>query len=158
MNVPLMFRIPGREPAVRTDVAALTDVPATLLASVGEVPPAGALPGRDLLAEGAEHEASRIYLSTFGTANQFRFALIEGQYKMVISQGDGIWEGRLTRIGRDNINLTAGAPQVAKGMREQLMQIRAEMLKHTPAVTQELDAEERAALSALGYLSEDESP
>jgi choline-sulfatase len=158
VHVPLLFRVPGRAPAERSELATLADVAVTLLAAVGSDPGSAGIPGRDLLADGASDAASSLYVSTFGTANLLRFALLEGEYKMEISEGDQIWKGRLTRIGHDEVDLTVGAPQIASALRGRLMDLREQMKQGMPPIIQELDDDEKAALSALGYVSEDAAP
>ncbi|MFQ5416154.1 MAG: sulfatase [Myxococcota bacterium] len=152
VRVPLMIRVPGRPPAVRTDVAALTDLPKTLLSAVGATAPVPPLAGRDLLGDGAENSESRPYMANLIGATGIRFGIVEGEYKLVITMRDGVWDGRLTRRGRDAIDLAGAAPQVAAPMRKHLKQIRARVSQGPSEVRQDLSTQDRDALRALGYL------
>jgi arylsulfatase len=152
VRVPLLFRLPGRKPQRRDDVAALSDVLPTLVAAVGEAPIDPAPPGRDLLAPGAEKSASRPYLATLGGSSRPRFGLVEGDYKLVISERNGVWDGRLTRRGRGGIDLSAAAPQIAGRMRKRLKRIQSRMERGRAETRQELSQEEREHLRALGYV------
>jgi hypothetical protein len=83
-----------------------------------------------------------------------RFGLIEGDYQFVVSERDGVWDGRLTRRGRDEVDLTAAAPQIAKPMRQRLKRMHARMARSRAEVRQVLSEQERAGLRALGYVDE----
>ena len=151
VRVPLWLRVPGVRPARRTDVATLLDLHTTLLglAAVGATEPGAA--GRDLLAPGAAEHSSRLYLATLGGSNEARYGWIEDGYKYVVTFRDGVWQGQLFRLGRDQIDLAAPAPQIAASMREKLAEFREQMLRPAPVVRQELSEEDRARLRALGY-------
>jgi arylsulfatase A-like enzyme len=152
VRVPLFFRVPGRQPARRDDVAALTDVLPTLMAAVCEEPTEPAPAGRDLLAPGAATAASRPFLATLGGSRVPRFGLVEGEYEFVVSERDGVWDGRLTRRGHGEVDLAAAAPQIAGPMRRRLNHIRARMTRGRAELRQELSAQERESLRALGYV------
>ena len=97
--------LPGARPEanrVRDDVAALTDVLPTLVAALSDVPLEPAPPGpRPAGSRRRRREASRPYLATLGGSRRLRFGLVEGDYKLVLSKRDGVWDSRLTRRGRD---------------------------------------------------------
>ncbi|MEE2679059.1 MAG: sulfatase-like hydrolase/transferase [Myxococcota bacterium] len=155
--VPLWFRMPGKEPERRSDVASLLDVAPTLQSQVLDLPsPAGA-PGRDLLAPGASERPSTVYLATLQGSRVPRIGVVEGGFKYRAELGaDGSWRGRLNRRGDDSVDLTAPAPQVAGQLRERLE----ELLKRyaaAPAPPTALDAKDREHLEALGYLGGDEA-
>jgi len=152
VRVPLLFRLPGRKPMRRDDVAALTDVLPTLVAAVGEAPIEPAPAGRDLLAPGAESAASRPFLATLGGSRVPRFGLVEGEYTFVISERDGVWDGRLTRRGHGELDLAAAAPQIAGPMRRRLNHIRSRMQRGRAELRQDLSSQERENLRALGYV------
>jgi arylsulfatase len=152
VRVPLLFRLPGQKPVRRDDVASLTDVLPTLVAAVNDVPIDPAPPGRDLLAPGAANVASRPYLATLGASHSVRFGLVEGDYKLVVSERDGVWDGRLTRRGREEIDLTAAAPQITGPMRKRLKRIHSRMTRGRAEVRQELSRGERENLRLLGYV------
>ena len=156
VRVPLLFRLPGRKPVRRDDVAALTDVLPTLVAAVSDVPIEPAPRGRDLLAPGAANAVSRPYLATLGGSRRLRFGLVDGDYKLVLSERDGVWSSRLTRRGRGELDLAAAAPQITGPMRKRLQRIRARMARGRAEVRQELSAQERENLRALGYVDEPE--
>jgi arylsulfatase len=158
VRVPLLFRIPGRAPERRDDVASLLDVLPTLLAAVSGAPPDPAPPGRNLLAPGAAAAASRPYLATLGASRVTRFGLVEGDYMLVVSERDGVWDGQLTRRGHDAVDLAAAAPQITQPMRRRLKRVHARMARGRAEVRQELSEQERENLRALGYLDEPETP
>jgi arylsulfatase A-like enzyme len=158
VRVPLLFRVPERSPARRDDVASLADVLPTLMAALGATPLDPPPPGRDLLAPDAARGASRAFMATLGGARTPRYGLVDGDYKFVISERDGIWDGRLSRRGRDEVDLAAAAPQIAARMRKRLMRIRARMGSGRSEVVQELSEQDRESLRALGYVEEPAAP
>ncbi len=149
VRVPLMLRIPGRAPARREDLVSLVDLLPTLLRVLGYEAPAPGR-GRDLLAEGAEAAASVPYLANLAGGRLPRRALVDGDFKLVTTLRDGIWRGALYRSGRENTDLAAAAPQVARELRARLDALRAEleMRGETPQL---LGEEDRRRLEALGY-------
>jgi arylsulfatase A-like enzyme len=151
VRVPLWLRVPGISPTRRDDVATLLDLHATLrsLAEVGANQPRA--PGRDLLAPDAPERASPLYLATLWGSNETRFGWIEDGFKYVVTFRDGVWNGELFRLGRDEIDLAAPAPQIAASMREKLAVFRERMLRPAPVVRPELSEQDRAQLRALGY-------
>jgi arylsulfatase A-like enzyme len=151
VRVPLWLRVPGEAPARRDDVATLLDLHATLraLAAAGASPPGA--PGRDLLARGAAQGSSRLYLATLWGSNEARYGWIEDGYKYVVTFRDGVWQGQLFRLGGDQVDLAAPAPQIAASMREKLAVFREELLRPAPVVRPELSEQDRAQLRALGY-------
>lgn len=150
VRVPLWLHVPGVAPARRDDVATLLDLHATLRGLGGGSIPAAAS-GRDLLAPGAAEQASRVYLATLRGSNQARLGWIEDGYKYVVTYRDGVWQGQLFRLGSDDVDLAAPAPQIAASMRERLALFREQMLRLAPIVRQELSEEDRANLRVLGY-------
>jgi len=152
VRVPLMIRKPGVRHELRRDVAALTDLPATLWNALGEAPLASPFPGRALLAPGAETGASRPYLATLGAATHARYGLVEGDYKLVLTQRDGVWEPRLTRRGRDDVDVLAEAPQIARPMGRRLKRIHDRAAEGPAEVVQPLSDDVREQLRGLGYV------
>jgi arylsulfatase A-like enzyme len=155
LHVPLMFRVAGRRPERRDDVASLTDVFHTLLTASSDVPLEFETTGRDLLAPNADRTPSRAYFASLGASRQLRYGLIDGEYRLVISERDGIGDALLTRRAND-VDLTAAAPQITKTMRRRLNRIRARMARGRKETRQDLTDEERAGLEALGYIGETE--
>jgi len=153
VRVPLLFRVPGREPAQRTDVASLLDVLPTLVAALDASPIATPGPGRDLLAPDAEAESSRPYFATLGGSRGTRFGFVEGKFKLVISERDGVWDAELTQVGGNGTDMAAAAPQIAGPMRRRLKQIRS-MIVRARESRREISDEERENLRALGYVDE----
>ena len=129
-----------------------------LVAALSATPLDPRPPGRDLLAPDAANAASRPYMATLGGSLRMRFGLVDGDYKFVISEREGVWDGRLTRRGRDEVDLAAAAPQIASRMRQRLKHIRARMARGRAEVRQELSEQERESLRALGYVEEPETP
>jgi arylsulfatase len=150
VRVPLWLRIPGVDSERRDDVATLLDLHATLRALAGAAS-ADAGSGRDLLAPEAAQRSSRVYLATLRGSNVARLGWIEDGYKYVVAYRDGVWHGQLFRLGRDDVDLAAPAPQIAASMREKLAVFREQMLRPAPIVRQELSEEDRANLRVLGY-------
>jgi len=155
VRVPLLFRVPGRAPERRDDVASLTDVFPTLLAAVDAGDPETLPEGRDLLAPGAEGSQTRAYFASLGGSRRLRHGLIDGEYRLVVSKRDDVWDARLTRRGSDT-DLTAAAPQIAKPLRKRLHRIRKRLAQGRDEIRQELSEEERRSLEALGYVDEPE--
>jgi hypothetical protein len=92
-----------------------------------------------------------VYLATLRGSNQARLGWIEDGYKYVVTHRDGVWQGQLFRLGGDDVDLAAPAPQIAALMRERLASFREQMLRPAPIVRQELSEEDRANLRVLGY-------
>jgi arylsulfatase len=151
VRVPLMIRAPGIAPGRRDDVASLIDVFPTLLSRLPDPVIDPALGGRDLFARDARQHASSPYLETLGAARERRFGLVDGEFKFVVTESDGRSTGRLTRRGRDEVDLVAAAPQIARQMRVRLEARRREIERGPPETRQELEAEARERLRALGY-------
>jgi arylsulfatase len=154
VQVPLMIRIPGTPPARRSDLVSLVDLYPTLLQRVAGVAPDGDAPGRDLLATGAESRGSRPYLANLAGGDVPHYGLVEGEFKFVIHLRDGVWDGALYRRGREDADLAAGAPQIARAMRGRLEALR-EGLAQRAETRQHLSEQDLERLRALGYAGED---
>ena len=152
VHVPLWFRLPGMAPARRDDLASLLDVHPTLTRRfLGEMP--GTTTGRDLF--GDAREPRSLYLATLQGSAAPHIGVIEADWKYRATLRDERdWDGRLSRLGNDAVDLTAPAPQVAARLRTRLE----ELLQAHPAIEGErlpLDPGDRERLRALGYLRED---
>jgi len=159
VRVPLLFRVPGRPPRARSDVAALTDVLPTMLAALDLEPTTPGPDGRDLLAPGAEKESSRPYFAALDSARHRRYGLVEGEFKLVVTEQDGIGRAQLSRRGRDAVDMTAAAPQVVASMRRHLNRIRDQLRRNArPEVLQDLSTQDRENLRALGYVEGPNDP
>jgi arylsulfatase len=159
VRVPLLLRVPGRAPRERGDVASLVDLRRTLVAlATAEGPPAPEPAheerGRDLLAPDAPQGASRPLLATLGGSRVPRYAIVDGEFKYVVSLRDGLWQGRLHRRGDDEVDLTAPAPHVAGALRARLEALLQSLPQRGPADSRRLDEADRARLRTLGYLPE----
>jgi len=153
VRVPLWLRIPGVSPGRRDDVATLLDLHATLR-RLGETDASNtAVYGRDLLAPGAAERASTPYFATLGASTRSRYGWIEGGYKYIVTLGNGVWQGQLFKLGNDEIDLAAPAPQLGASMRERLATFREQMPTPAPVVPAEISESDRAKLRALGYES-----
>jgi arylsulfatase A-like enzyme len=151
MRVPLLLRVPGVAPARRADVASLADLRPTLLRRLAGVPPDPGLPGRDLLAPGAESAASRPYLVTSAAAARRGYGLVEGGYKVIVSEGAGRERVELFRIGREDADLAASQPELAAALVAKLHAVRAASGAARDEPRQALSEQDRERLRALGY-------
>ena len=156
VRVPLMLRSPGVAPGRRDELVSLVDLFPTLLQRLAGVPPDPQAPGRDLLAEGAESRPSRPYLANLAGGEVPRYGLVEGEFKFVTTLRDGVWDGSLYRRGREDADLAAGAPQVAREMRRKLDALRAGIERRVE-LPQSLSAEDRERLRELGYVEAPEA-
>jgi len=151
VRVPLLLRVPGREPKRRRDAATLADLRPTLLHLLAGVAPEAGARGRDLLAPSAETAASRPYLATLDGSAVRRFGLVDDGYKLVVSEQGGEERVELHRLGREEEDLAASAPELAHALRERLRALRARLGALPAAMRSSLSDEERARLRALGY-------
>jgi len=152
VRIPIWLRVPGRPPERRGDVASLLDLNATLRALATGAAPDPAARGRDLLASGAAEGASSVYLATLGGSRERRYGWIEDGYKFVLLYRDDVWQGQLYRLGDDDVDLAAPAPQLAAALRERIAEFRERMPQVEPVVRAEpLSEDDRANLRALGY-------
>jgi choline-sulfatase len=154
VRVPLMIRAPGLEPERRDDVVSLVDLRPTLLALLAGAPADAERPGRDLLARGAGRERGRAYVANLGVGGTTRYALLEDGFKFVATEREGLFDGRLERLGHADVDLAAAAPQVASRLRGRLAHLRARTAG-VPETRQQLGEDDRAELRALGYLAEE---
>jgi arylsulfatase A-like enzyme len=150
VRVPLALRVPGLPPRQRSDPAALLDLFPTLLGRLGiEVPPG--YPGRDLFAPGAEEAEPEIYLATLRGGPHARFGLVADGFKYVAITGGDEQGEVLYRLGDQDQDLAAAEPARLAELRERLRRLRAGIEPPARELRQELGAEERARLRALGY-------
>jgi hypothetical protein len=135
-------------------VVSLVDVVPTLLRRLlVDAPPD--LPGRDLLADGAETQDSVPLLDTLAYGAMRRTGLIERGYKLILAFADGTWRARLYRRGQEGTDLAAPAPQIASSLRDSLAALQARNERGARAeAAQDVSDEERAALQALGYATD----
>jgi arylsulfatase A-like enzyme len=154
VRVPLLIRDPRRSSRRRDDLASLVDLYPTLLALVADAPPDADHAGRDLLAKGAERAESTPYLATLGASSVERYGLVEGDYKLVIAERDGVREERLTRLGAEEVDVASDAPEIAAALRAKLHAVREKMTSGPPEIRQKLSPEDREKLRALGYATD----
>jgi arylsulfatase len=152
-RVPLLIRVPGRAPAVRDDAASLVDLRPTLAQLLLGEPPDSARLGRALLAPGAERADSAPYLAALRGAKLPRFGLVEGGFKYLVEQRDGVWHGRLSQRDREEVDLTAPAPELAKRLRGQLEETMRRVRRVDVESRRDLSQADRAKLAALGYVA-----
>jgi arylsulfatase A-like enzyme len=156
VRVPLIVRVPGQPAARRDEVVSLVDLYPTLLALLESVPVARDQLGRDLFAEAAAERASRPYLATLRAAESTQYGLVDDGYKFILSERDGVFDGRLHELGRESVDLSAAAPQIAARLRQRLWELRERVAPGVPETRQELSEEDRESLRALGYLESDD--
>lgn len=155
VRVPLIIRVPGRAPARRDEAVSLIDVYPTLLALLEGIRVAPGQLGRDLFAEGAAQLPSRPYLATLRASESSQYALVDDGYKFIVSESGGMFDGRLHELGRESVDLSAAAPQVAARLRGRLWELRKRVDRGISETRQELSKEDRRSLRALGYLEEE---
>jgi len=155
VRVPLLFRVPGRLAARRNDVVSAIDVLPTVLGALAGGAAAFQSEGRDLLAPDAAQQASRPYFAALGSASRLRYGIVQGEFKFVVTETDGIGRGALSRRGRDGVDIAAAAPQIVGPMRKRLKRIRARVLRtQRDELHQELSNQDRDQLRALGYVED----
>ena len=152
VQVPLMLRLPGLAPGRRGDVASLVDVFPTLLAAVLGAPPDPALPGRNLLAEGAGSLDSVPLLSTLSAYSKRRLGIVADGYKLILTFRNDVWQPELFRRGHEDVNLAAPAPQVTSRLREQLWSLRGRYETGERAPLRRISEHQLSQLEALGYV------
>ncbi len=151
LQVPLLFKLPGAEHAGESvaSPAALIDVFPTLLALAGVAIPEG-LPGTSLLDLLAEAPPARsIYAETFFPRLHFGWSelasLIEGRFHYIEGPDPELYD--LAADPGETRNLISEERAVAARMRRTLAGY-----DRTLVAPAEVDAGERAALAALGYV------
>ena len=152
VQVPLMLRLPGVAAGRRSDVASLVDLFPTLLAAATGSPPDPALPGRDLLAEGAESRDSVPLLSTLSAYSKRRLGIVADGYKLILTRTNDVWHPQLFRRGHEEVDLAAPAPQVTARLREQLWALRDRHHAGELAPIRRISEQQRRQLEALGYV------
>ena len=90
-------------------------------------------------------------MAALGSSEARRYGLVKDGYKFVVTERDGVWNGRLSRMGREDVDLSAAAPQIARELRLRLVEMRSEVDRGVPESRQELSAEDIETLRALGY-------
>jgi arylsulfatase len=154
VRVPLFLHVPGRTAERRADVVALVDVFPTLLRLLTGVPARADSAGRDLLAPGAERRHSVAFFATLSAGAEPRFGFVEGGYKYIATLRDGMWRSQLFRSGREEVDLSAPAPQLAGRMRRRLETLRLRYDRGATERRQVLSVEDAEKLRALGYVEE----
>lgn len=148
VRVPLIIASPSLEPGVRDDIASLVDLVPTLLGVVGTTPP-GALPGRDLLAPGAEREPGRAYLANLMGSADKRWGWVEDGHVLVSEHTPSGDRGAAVRtLGAGE---TIDDPVRLERMLSALDAFRAG-LRVVPAVQQHLSPRDLEMLRQLGYV------
>jgi arylsulfatase len=152
VRVPLMLKLPGLAPGRRRDVASLVDVLPTLLAAALDAPPDPSLPGRNLLAEGAASQDSVPLLSTLSAYSKRRLGIVAGGYKLILTRRNDVWQPQLFRLGHEDVDLAAPAPQVTTQLRDQLWSLRERYDAGQLAPVRQISEQQRSQLEALGYM------
>ena len=150
VRVPLLIRLPGVPPRCRKDIASLVDLYPTLTALLLQTPPGPEQTGRPLLEPGAEQQASTPYLATLRASKVARYGIVHDEFKYLVTLREGVWDGRLLRRDREEVDLSAPAPHVAAEMRQRLEHL----MRRYQRVNEESLAEapmDREKLEALGY-------
>jgi arylsulfatase A-like enzyme len=152
LRVPLLMRMPGRPPRMRTDVASLVDVLPTI-GAIFDLDLEGQRGGRNLLADGAERSAGTAFFATSKAASTTaRIGLVRGPYKFIRTMARNAVEERLFHLPDERTDLSAKLGDISRTMRAELDAMyvaQGSGLQPTPS---ELSPEEREALRALGYV------
>lgn len=152
-RVPLVLKVPGIEPKRRKDAAGLVDLVPTLLPRVGLSSDPG-LPGRDLLARGAEAAAggSELYLASLLGSTRGRVGLIADGYLYVATQMEpGRLEEELFVLGENGPDVSEENSEQLKALRARLGALRPKLTALGQERRQSLSESDRAAMRALGY-------
>lgn len=152
VRVPLLFKVPGRAPATRSDVAALLDVSPTLLHLLGAAAAGGG--GRDLLAPDAPSQASTVYLATLGGSTLPRIGVISDGHKLILTNEVGQWRPQLFALGAETEDVAGTETGVALRLQERIGAIRSSMERRGPAPPRTLTADQIEKLRALGYVGD----
>lgn len=151
VRVPLMIRGAGVTPGRRDDIVAPVDLFPTVLAWLDPRADRVSGRGRNLLDPDAAGSDSVAYLATLGAGSVRRFAIVEGDFKFIVSLNQGVWDGQLFRRGQESMNLVGPAAGVAATFRQRLSAIRAGLDVH-PEIRQRFSPGELEQLRALGYV------
>jgi arylsulfatase A-like enzyme len=154
VHVPLLLSAPGLAPGRRAEVVCLVDVFPTLHALLLDAPPAD-VSGRDLLAPGAADTPSVPYMETLTGSPEPRLGVVEDGFKLILTWSDERWLATLYRLGHEDIDLAAPAPQVTQRLRARLDALRQRYDRGVPERRQQLSPEEVDQLRALGYVEDD---
>jgi arylsulfatase len=150
LHVPLLVRVPGREPERRRDLASLLDVVPTLAGLLSIPAPRGAR-GRDLFAEGAADASVALYATSLLESTRPRRALIAGARRLELAlEPGGVPRPALYRRGDDAEDLADQEPERVRRLARRLRELR-DGLEVRPPQAPRLSAEEREALRRLGY-------
>jgi arylsulfatase A-like enzyme len=160
LHVPLVFAWPGELPAgaVVDFPASLIDVFPTIAELLGaEVPPDGSGISLVPVMWGGDLQARPVHLATFRpqSPHDKRGLVIDGHKYIHSWTDERDWE-ELYDLGEDSgelEDLAGGDPELLGRIRTEMERRLAEMVE-SPRLETELSDEEKANLTALGYLSE----
>jgi arylsulfatase A-like enzyme len=149
VRVPLFVRVPGAVPGRRDELVSLVDVLPTLLPLLTGKPAEDERPGRDLFAPGAAARPSRPYLANLGDNAVPQWAVVEGDYKLLVEERDGDERVRLLRRG-DDAEVIEPLPEVRARLDASLRATRS-ALRRKAETRQMLSPFDRERMKALGY-------
>jgi len=150
VRVPLMIRVPGVEPEVRSDTASLVDLYPTLLGlTTGETPTAR---GRDLMLPRAQRHPSEAYLTTLDSGVDARIGIVDGENKLVSTRVGSGWKSELYHHPPEGPERAIHAPEIRARLQAKLDRFRSELVHGSPELRQRLSADEENQLRALGYV------
>jgi len=156
VRVPLVIKPPGGPGAAarrRGDPGALVDVVPTVLGALGLRPPDG-LPGRDLLAPGADLQNAEVFLETHPPqAERTLYGLSDGRHKIVWTPDQDTWE--FFDLGADPgelSNLFDPDNGKVQTWQHRLRQRLAALATRPEDHASPIDPETRKELEAMGYL------
>jgi len=154
VRVPCLLRFPGVAPARLEGPVALLDLAPTLLAQLGLAPPEG-LAGIDLLDAKAQPDQRAISLSTLDEATLPTRGLVWRGWKYVVREAPGGPREWLYPLGDESHNRVQQHPRVLERMRARFRATQESLTTAPTPVEQELSAQERERLRALGYGADD---
>ncbi|MBW1687667.1 MAG: sulfatase [Deltaproteobacteria bacterium] len=157
VRVPLLIRVPGREPGTRSDLVSLVDLYPTLTSLLLDRRREPTQSGRALLADAASSEDSTPYLAALRGGELPSFGVVEGEFKYVVAPRDGVWHGRLVQRDDEEVDLTAPAPHVARAMRARLKYLRLRYRRVEHENLREQSEVDRELLEALGYVQRNQA-
>jgi len=155
IRVPMIFRIPGRQPEVDDQLASLVDVTPSVLDLLG-LEPGSDVQGRSLFVpEGERQQRRAIYHESMVGLLQNGWSplrgLRDGRWKLIHGSAPRLYD--IEADPDDVFNLAQREPEVVREMEQRLVQFLAEhKSQETEKAVTEADEETARKLRSLGYI------